>query len=103
MNSNPTPIFSQIFSPNRAFSTRPTGSDLRLLQLLAPILSLPLKHPAWIFRRQAACLVELPQFIGAQRNLRGRDVVGELLGSLGADDDARDLRLVEEPHGRALA
>jgi hypothetical protein len=55
------------------------------------------QHPAGVFGRQAAHRVELLQLVGAQADLRGRQVVGQLIGPLGTDDHAGDRRLVQQP------
>src|SRR5664279_4756276 len=67
----------------------------RLGELAAPHFALAREHPARILRGQAAHLVEPLQLVGTERDRRGADVVGELLGLLRADDHARHLRLVE--------
>src|SRR6478736_8888567 len=58
----------------------PDSASTRLAgQLLAPVLALPGEHPAGVFGRQPADLVELRQLGRAQRHLGRRQVVGQRL------------------------
>src|SRR5471032_1578729 len=59
--------------------------------------SLALEHPAGIFRRQRACLVERGDFIRCEGYLYRRQIVVELRDRLGADDDAHHAGALQQP------
>jgi hypothetical protein len=58
------------------------------------MLALMFDHPARIFRRQRADLVQRIQFIVAKTDCRGSKVVVELIHAPGADNDAGDRWLI---------
>ena len=52
------------------------------------------KHPARVFRGELAYLVELLKFLAAELYVYRGKVVLELIGTLGADDNRSDGRLM---------
>jgi len=68
------------------------------LALSRPAISaLAGKHPLRIFDREAADLIEALEVVGAEGDVDGAEVVGQLIGVLGADDHAGDGGLMQEP------
>src|SRR3546814_3174837 len=66
-------------------------------RLRTPASALPLNHPARIFGGKRAEFIKLRHFVGIEDQSRRRYVLVELLDRLGADDDAHDERLGENP------
>ena len=58
----------------------------------------PFHHPARILLRQAADLIQGCQLVIRQADLGCPDILPELIGPLGANDDTGHSPLVQQPH-----
>ena len=75
---------------------------LLLGELVAAVFALALQHPARILSRQRADRVKPRQFIIIQGNAGRREVIGELLSALRANNHAAYRRLMQQPGQRDL-
>ena len=66
------------------------------------VAALYAKHPARIFRRQFADLVQLLHVVGVELQIGRAQIVFQLADLLGPDDDAGNERFVQLPRQRDL-
>src|SRR5665213_3238349 len=83
-----------------AMSSSGGGGEASVLRARDAAAMLPVEHPLRIFGREHARLFEDCQFFGRQCESRHREVVVELRDGLGADDDAHDGFLMQNPGER---
>lgn len=87
--------YKQKRSPQAAIFISTKKTALLGVKLLTAIFPLALQHPTRILARQRADRVKLAQLIFTQANSGGGNVILQLLGPFGANNNAGDRRLMQ--------